>query len=87
MSLGFYHGIGLTGARCGVVTWCMWRDVCVPTVEGAVVTWGYGGYGQLGQGGTDGIPRRVPRRVDVLAGETVRCVTAGGGHSAAVVGA
>ena len=70
------------------LVWCdvvYVRDVCVPTAEGAVVTWGYGDEGQLGHGGTD--DERVPRRVDVLAGETVRCVAAGGGHSAAVLGA
>ena len=85
MSLGNNHGIGLTGARCDVVTWCMWRDVCVPTAEGFVVTWGYGSGGRLGHGGTDN--ERVPRRVDILAGEMVRCVAAGAAHSAAVLGA
>jgi hypothetical protein len=63
----------------------MWCDVCVPTAEGAVVTWGSGFRGELGHGGTD--QERVPRRVDVLAGETVRCVAAGGFHTAAVLGA
>ena len=54
------------------------------TETGEVVTWGYGGYGQLGHGDTDS--RSDPTLVEALAGLKVSEIACGGWHSVFLTG-
>jgi VCBS repeat-containing protein len=55
--------------------------------DGAVYTWGYGRYGELGNG--DSVDSAEPvavKRAGALAGKTIVAIAAGGGHSLALAG-
>jgi len=52
------------------------------TADGAVWSWGFGGWGQLGHG--DEQNQWQPKKVEALAGQRVVAVSAGGGHSFAL---
>ena len=52
------------------------------TADGAVWSWGYGAYGQLGHG--DEQHQLLPKKVEGLAGRRVVAVSAGIAHSLAI---
>ena len=52
------------------------------TADGAVWSWGYGGFGQLGHG--DRQDQLLPKKVEAFAGQRVVAVSAGAHHSLAI---
>ena len=58
-----------------------WRHALAVTASGALFSWGAGGHGQLGVGGTADLP--APTAVESLTKEVVLHVAAGGAHSLA----
>ncbi|KAG0492551.1 hypothetical protein HPP92_005949 [Vanilla planifolia] len=52
------------------------------TDEGAVLSWGHGGHGQLGHGSTE--RQKVPTAIEALAEERITYIACGGSSSAAV---
>jgi len=52
------------------------------TADGAVLSWGYGAYGQLGHG--DGQEQLEPKKVEAFDGQRVLGVAVGGQHSLAL---
>lgn len=58
--------------------------LCIILDEGKVLSWGYGGHGQLGHSSTEN--QKVPVVIEALADERVVYVACGGSSSAAVTG-
>ena len=52
------------------------------TADGAVWSWGYGDYGQLGHG--DQQHQLLPKKIEALTGQHVVAVSAGACHSLAI---
>lgn len=52
------------------------------TEEGHLLTWGSGSFGQLGHGGTNN--QSTPKRVDALSKETIKHISFGSHHAAAI---
>ena len=52
------------------------------TADGAVWSWGRGAYDQLGHG--DEQDQLLPKKIEALAGQRVKAVSAGGNHSLAL---
>ncbi|KAJ0027373.1 hypothetical protein Pint_36467 [Pistacia integerrima] len=58
------------------------RIILIASDEGKVLSWGYGGHGQLGHSSTEN--QKVPVVIEALADERVVYITCGGSSSAAI---
>lgn len=76
LSSGSYHSRQYTNIR--IHSWCIISD------EGKVLSWGYGGCGQLGHSSTEN--QEVPLVIEALADEHIVYIACGGSSSAAVTG-
>ena len=75
--------VELFAGRCVVAVSAGFSHSLAITADGAVWSWGDGGFGQLGHG--EWQPHQLlPRKVEALAGQRVVAVSAGGGHSLAL---
>lgn len=52
--------------------------------DGKVLSWGYGGHGQLGHSSIQN--EKIPRVIDALADQRVIYISCGGSSSAAITG-
>ena len=59
-----------------------WYHSLALTADGAVWSWGYGGFGRLGHG--DSLSQLLPKKIEAFAGQRVVAVSAGSLHSLAI---
>jgi alpha-tubulin suppressor-like RCC1 family protein len=80
--------VNLGAGRKAVAVAAGYRHVCAILDTGRVACWGYGFFGQLGQGSTETVgdePGEIPVLVDLGAGRRAVSVAAGGDFSCAIL--
>ena len=71
--------VELFAGRRAVAVSAGWSHSLAITADGAVWSWGSGGFGKLGHSNVQ--HQLLPKKVEAFAGQRVVAVSAGGGHS------